>query len=101
MANGDIIVPYVLDPPNARRLEIAVKIVKSYPEIKHKIICDFLSALQSRLADQYPAFTVNVYQFQPKEYERKKYFQIILMTKPSWKRDQQNIGICLTDRELG
>jgi len=47
MANANIIVPYVLDSANAKRLEIAVEIVKSYPEVKHKIVCDFLNALQS------------------------------------------------------
>ena len=61
MANGNMIVPYVLDPLHPKRLEIAIEIVKSFPQIKSEIICDFATRLASQCAIQFPAFTVQYF----------------------------------------
>jgi hypothetical protein len=38
MANDNMIVDYVLDPLHPRRLDIAMELVKNYPQIKRDVI---------------------------------------------------------------
>ena len=71
MANGNMIVPYILDPSNSIRLEIAIDIVTSYPQIKQEIVFDFVSRLKSRLETQFPAFTEVHNHLEEDEYEYK------------------------------
>lgn len=88
-----MIVEYVLDPLHPRRLEIAIELVKNYPQIKRDIIFDFATQLEAKFAEQFPTFTVNI---TLKRYERERYVGI-LITKPSWK----NIGISLEAQNWG
>ena len=100
MTNGNMIVPYVLDPSHSQRLEIAIEIIKSYAQIKRAIILDFINTLKSRFATQLPTFTTET-NVDLGEYERERYINIISITKPSWKRDGQGIEIVLQSQERG
>ena len=103
MANGNMIVPYVLDPSNLKRLEIAIDVAKSYPQIKQKIVFDFVRGLKSELEKQLPALIKvrNDLEEDGYDFERKKNVEIISLTKPSWKRDDQEIKICLQGQDKG
>ncbi len=94
MANGNMIVPYVLDPLHPKRLEIAIEIVKSFPQIKSEIICDFATRLASQCAIQFPAFTV---ESSLKNYGREPYGYLAI-TKPAWK---EGMSICLEAQNAG
>lgn len=82
MANGNMIAEYVLDPLHPRRLEIAIELVKSYPQIKRDIIFDFATKLEARFAEQFPTFTRKV---SLKSYERDRYVGVAITTS-SWPR---------------
>jgi hypothetical protein len=97
MANGNMIVPYILDPSHPQRLEIAIEIVKSYAQIKETIIWDFINKLKSSFATQLPEFTVEV---ECEGYERGKY-HYIAVEKDSWQRDGQGIRIVLQSQKRG
>lgn len=93
MANDNMIVEYVLDPLHPRRLEIAIELVKNYPQIKRDIIFDFATRLEAKLSEQFLACTVNS---ALKRYERERYVAVVI-TQSSW----QNMGISLEAQTWG
>lgn len=93
MANENMIVQYVLDPQNPSRLKIAIEIFKSYPEIKRKIIFDFVDKLEYRLKAEFPTFNVDD---SLKDYEHDRYVGISI-TKHFW----QDAYIHLQAQEWG
>jgi hypothetical protein len=93
MANDNMIVDYVLDPLHPRRLDIAMELVKNYPQIKRDVIFDFATRLEAKFAEQFPTFTINV---TLKRYERERYVGVTI-TNSSW----QNLRINLEAQTWG
>jgi hypothetical protein len=93
MANDNMIVEYVLDSLHPRRLEIAMELVKSYPQIKKDVIFDFASRLEDKFAEQFPTFTINV---TLKRYERERYVGVTIANS-SW----QSLRISLESQTWG